>query len=151
MCSYFNSVINLKKHKLFRLSALTLTSAIFLCVLFGNGVHFHSVLDHIFDHGDVHVLIHAHSHTDESQEKNHASSLGDEDHEVATVNLNGVLSTSTTKVLQLEPSLNYVAVTHKVQFSFILDYLVLLDLPPPDITHYRYSSLSFSLRAPPIA
>jgi len=151
MRSYFLLVNYLKKHNIFKVSAQTLIGATFLCVLFGNGVHFHSVLDHIFDHGDIHVLVHAHSHFDKDTEGDHPSKIDNEEHEVATVNLNGVLSPSKTKVAQLELNSNYIAVIQKAEFSFILDYLVLLDLPPPDITHHKYSSLSFSLRAPPIA
>lgn len=151
MSCYFLLVNYLKKHNIFKVSAQTLIGATFLCVLFGNGVHFHSVLDHVFDHGDIHVLVHAHPHTDQVQEGNHTSNFASKDHYVATVDLTGILSPSRTKTLQLEPNSNSIAVIQETEFSFMLDYLVLLDLPPPDITHYKYSSLSFSLRAPPIA
>jgi hypothetical protein len=141
----------LKGQKFSKLASQTLVGAIFLCVLFGNGVHFHSVLDHIFDHGDIHVLVHAHSHSDQETEGDHNSNLDNEDHEVATVDLNGIISPSKTKWAQGDSNSNYVALGQETEFSPILGYLVLLNLPPPDITHHRYSSPPFSLRAPPIA
>ena len=141
----------MKRHSIFKLSSQTLIGATFLCILFGNGVHFHSVLDHIFDHGDVHVLVHAHSHSDQDNDGDHTSNLENEDHEVATVDLNGVFSSSKTKRAQVELNSNYAVLGEGTEFRFILDNLALLNLPPPDITHYRYSSLFFSLRAPPLA
>lgn len=148
---YFHLVNNLKKHRIFKLSAQALILASTICVLFGNGVHFHSALDHIFDHGDVHVLLHAHSHADQNLDSFHTSSVSDEEHDVSTIDLNGILSQSKKITLQIELVSNLSALISKEEFGFKLGTLTLLDLPPPDIIYSQYPSLFFSLRAPPIA
>ncbi len=142
---------SLKKHRMFKLTAQALILASTLCVLFGNGVHFHSMLSHIFDHGDVHVNLHAHTNSDQVSENSHISSIADKDHEVSTIDLNGILSHSNRIKVDLELNSNFSSVITNNEFVFRLENLSLLDLPPPDIIYSEDVHLSFSLRAPPIA
>ena len=151
LCHYFLFVNIFKRNRIFKLSAQALILASTLCVLFGNGVHLHSMLDHIFDHGDVHVVLHAHSHSDQKADNSHASNDADKEHEVSTIDLSGILSHSKKITIQVESISDLFATITNTEFGFSLDNLTLLDLPPPDITYSQNVYLFFSLRAPPIA
>ena len=140
-----------KKHRIFKLSAEALILASTLCVLFGNGVHFHSMFNHIFDHGDIHVLVHAHSHSDQKADNSHASNDADKEHEVSTIDLSGILSHSKKITAQIESTSNLFATITNTEFGLSVDNLTLLDLPPPDIFYSQDVHLSLSLRAPPLA
>ncbi len=109
------------------------------------------MFDHIFDHGDVHVLLHAHSHSDQKADNSHASNDADKEHEVSTIDLSGILSHSKKITAQIESTSNLFATITNTECGFSLDNLTLLDLPPPDIIYSQDIHLSFSLRAPPIA
>ena len=109
------------------------------------------MLDHIFDHGVIHVLVHAHSHSDQASESSHTSSnVADKEHEVSTIDLTGILLQSKRITAHVELSTNFASIITNNEFSFNLENLTLLDLPPPDIIYSKDVHLSFSLRAPPI-
>jgi hypothetical protein len=145
-------VENLKNHSVFKISARWLLVASILCIWFGNGVHIHSLMDHIFDHGDVHFILHAHNDLDNSSENDHHSSSPEsQNHEVAKVDLNGVLSPIRLLVTQPDLLTNTVAVVSHEDLRISSGSVFELDLPPPDIGESRFSPTSFSLRAPPLA
>ncbi len=95
-----------------------LIAAGLLCAFFGNGVHIHSFFDHIFDHGDVHLVVHAHSHSDKAGD-DHTSDSENEDHEVATIDLFGVIAQSRVISVQNDVLQNSLAILP--QSDFIID------------------------------
>lgn len=109
------------------------------------------MLDHIFDHGDVHIDLHAHSNSDQNSDSTHNSNDADKEHEVSTIDLNGVLSQSKNIPAQIESiSILFITIINS-EFGFNLGDLTLFDLPPPDIFYSQDVHLSLSLRAPPLA
>jgi hypothetical protein len=127
-----------------------LIAAGLLCAFFGNGVHIHSFIDHIFDHGDVHLVVHAHSHSDKAGD-DHTSDSENEDHEVATIDLFGVIAQSRVISVQNDVLQNSLAILPQSDFIIEGRKLLYLNLPPPDIQHISLIPVSFSLRAPPLA
>lgn len=134
------------------------TTAVLICaglvfsVLFGQGTHFHSIFDHLFDHGDIHVYVHSHSHSsDHEHDENSGYDLEDShNHPISTLNLKSVRTSSPQQnVTQL--SQLFVTVV-SVGSESISDDLhpIYLDLPPPDRILTLYHRYSFSLRAPPV-
>ena len=121
-------------------------------ILFGSGMHFHPILNHLFDHGDVHVNVHSHSHSsDHEHDEGTGFDLKDShNHPIAKLNLKSVRTTT--------PHQNGLQVSHSfagvisVDSESIADHLhaTYLDLPPPDRISNIYHHYSFSLRAPPI-
>ena len=121
-----------------------------LCAFFGNGVHIHSFIDHILDHGDVHLVVHAHSHSDKAGD-DHTSDSENEDHEVATIDLFGVITQSRVISVQNDVLQSSLAILPQSDFIIESRKLLYLNLPPPDIQHFSLIPVSFSLRAPPLA
>lgn len=141
-----------RQHRITKISAKLLIIASLVCVLFGNGVHVHSLMDHIFDHGDVHVVVHAHDHPNNtSKEERHTSDREKDDHQVAKVDLTGILSQSRLSVSHPDLITPIVAVVLEWDFPASSDNVFELDLPPPEIDYPVFSPSSFSLRAPPLA
>ncbi|MEO9887039.1 MAG: hypothetical protein ABJR05_14630 [Balneola sp.] len=145
-------MISFKEYNINRLTAKLLIVASMLCVLFGNGVHLHPEIDHFFDHGDMHVLVHAHEHSDDSNgEDHHSSSPEDEKHEVAKVDLYCVLAQSKSFPAQCDlfiASVKFISGLNVNLSSGVVAYE--FDLPPPDIGLSEFASLSISFRGPPI-
>mgnify|MGYP000017564417 FL=1 len=127
-----------------------LIAAGLLCAFFGNGVHIHSFIDHIFDHGDVHLVVHAHSHSDKAG-NDHTSDSENEDHEVATIDLFGVIAQSRVISVQNDVFQNSLTILPQSDFFIEGRKLLYLNLPPPDIQHFSLIPDSFFLRAPPLA
>lgn len=140
----------LKKNKTKKSTAYFLIVAGLVCAFFGNGVHIHSFFDHIFDHGDVHLVVHAHSHSDKADD-NHTSDSENEDHEVATIDLFGVIAQSRVISVQNNVLHNSLATLPKSHFIIEGRKLLYLNLPPPESQHFSLIPVSFSLRAPPLA
>ncbi len=110
-------------------------------------------MDHIFDHGDVHVLVHAHDHSSQEKEDDHTSDADSQNHNhnVVKVDLKGVLSNSNILTDQIDLLPYAIAILPETDFLVIIGDEVFLNLPPPDIEHLNYIQLSFSPRPPPIA
>tara|TARA_R110000868_G_scaffold1211_2_gene9369 strand:+ start:96229 stop:96666 length:438 start_codon:yes stop_codon:yes gene_type:complete len=142
----------LYKNSITKISARLLLVASLLFVWFGNGVHIHSQISHIFDHGDVHVYVHVHDNSDSgSQNDHHASNPEDDQHIVATVDLFGVLSQSRTLATQTDLMTSIVTVVPDWDFNAGSVIVYEFNLPPPDKSSSEFLSSSFSLRAPPLA
>jgi len=134
------------------LSAKLLIVASLVCVLFGNGVHVHYMVDHLIDHGDVHIVLHAHNQSQDAQTEDHHTSDQEKDsHQVAEVDLTGILSHSRLSVSHPDVIAPIVAVVLEWDFPASSDNVFELDLPPPEIDYPVFSPSSFSLRAPPLA
>ena len=134
-----------------KISAKWLIVASLLCVLFGNGVHIHSLLDHIFDHGDIHVFVHAHDHQHNSDHEDHDKSDPEtEQHDVAKVDLNGVLSQSRIQLTADDFVSQFVAVIPEMEQLDNSETIEELNLPPPDVSYSDFLPLSNSLRGPPL-
>lgn len=141
-----------RQQRIIKTSARLLIVASLACVFFGNGVHVHSLIDHIFDHGDVHIVIHAHDHSTNSDKEDHHTSNPEKDnHQVAKVDLNGILLQSRVLVDHPKIITNVVANVSDWDFEATTDHNFELDLPPPEISYLGFSPSSFSLRAPPFA
>ena len=140
---------HLRENKAKKATVRFLILAGLVCAFFGNGVHIHSFFDHIFDHGDVHLVVHAHSHSDKAGD-DHTSDSENEDHNVATIDLLGVISQS--RVISVQNDIFNNSLANLPKSDFIIDgrKLLYLNLPPPDIQHSSLISVSFSLRAPPL-
>ncbi|MBO6792792.1 MAG: hypothetical protein JJ895_02685 [Balneolaceae bacterium] len=141
-----------KQHSITKISAKLLIVASLACVLFGNGVHIHSMVDHIFDHGDLHVLIHAHDHSsDTSEEGQHTSDQENDNHQIAKVDLFGVLSQTNLLATYSNLKISFVMVIQDWDIHTGSVIVYELDLPPPDKSSSEFLSSSHSLRAPPLA
>jgi hypothetical protein len=143
-------VIKLNQKIAFKQTAWLLILASMLCVFFGNGVHVHAIFDHLFEHGDVHAFVHAHSGDQNHSHAKEFDNKEDHQHPIATVDLTGTHTQKTTSK----------ASTNSDQFSSqgVLNSIsisetplpLFLDLPPPDnLFQFRYFS-SYTLRGPPL-
>src|SRR5699024_6298411 len=52
-------------HIIFKLAAKLFLVSSFLCILFGQGTHFHKFILHLDGHYDVHAQVHAHESNDQ--------------------------------------------------------------------------------------
>lgn len=141
----------LKNHIAFKQAATLLIASSLLCVLFGKGVHLHSVLDHVFDHGHIHTVVHAHPADEATTE---SAFHGDEQHQhqVASIDLNGIF----TKSSKHKVAVNQILVASVPMPDFVSLWInrqppILFDLPPPERISSQYHSYSFFLRGPPVA
>lgn len=123
---------------------------IFLCTLFGSGLHLHSVFSHLFDYGSLYAYVHAHpdeanlSHNPEfDDEKTHQ-------HPTAKVDLTGTLTQKTTNKASANTEFFSDPAVSGSQKTLQSPGLLYLDLPPP--VHLFQSShfTIFSLRGPPM-
>lgn len=141
---------SLKNSIISKISAQFLLVASFLCILFGNGVHVHSMIDH----WDLHVFVHAHDHdhstSSEHEGDSHPFDSKENHHKVAKVDSNGVLVHSKSLKTQIHLSANHTAVISEAVVIKRLDTGSDLDLPPPDIIQSEFTPQSNSLRAPPL-
>lgn len=123
-----------------------------LSILFGQGIHFHTIFDHLFDHGDIHVYVHSHSHSsDHEHDEGTGFDLKDShNHPIAKLNLKSV-RTTTPHQNGFQVSQSFAGVISGDSES-IADHLhaTYLDLPPPYRISDIYHLYSFSLRAPPV-
>lgn len=123
-----------------------------LSILFGQGIHFHTIFDHLFDHGDIHVYVHSHSHSADNG-RDHGSGYDFEDshnHPISTLNLKSV-RTTTPQHYSIQLTQSFVAVISGDIESNADDLQpTYLDLPPPDLISDLYHHYSISLRAPPV-
>lgn len=141
----------LKNHIAFKQTATLLITGSLLCVLFGEGTHLHSVLDHLFDHGDIHTVVHAHSSDETTTE---SAFHGDEkhQHEVSSLDLNGIFTQSSKhKVSVSQILVASVPMPDLVSLWVNRQQPTLFNLPPPERISSQYHSYSFSLRGPPVA
>lgn len=138
-------------HIAFRQTASLIVAGFFLSIFFGQGTHFHSILSHLFDHGDVHVYVHAHSHS-ANHEHGHTSGYDEDSHNhpMSTQSLKSI-RTQTSKQDGVQQTQSYFGVIPVGVKSINNDLIpTYLDLPPPDHISDLYHSYSFSLRAPPV-
>ena len=145
---YFHNV-NSNNH-IFRISAKLLIAASFLCVLFGNGTHMHSVFDHFSDHGDIHAYVHA--HTAESNH-DHTSEFDEKDthqHPTATIELEGTLTHKSVMKVSSDENTSNEAGVIPVAHSYKTVNPLFSDLPPPDLIFLSDHFSSHSLRGPPV-
>jgi len=137
------------QHTLFKqIARLIITGTVFI-ILFGKGVHIHSILDHLFDHADIHVTLHAHPSDDHQPE----SGLENEDHHqhpIASIDLSGTLTQSAKKKTVPETNVLAFAVPEKTNSVMNNSPPAPLAQPPPDLKLIQYHSFFFSLRAPPV-
>lgn len=150
---YFFNVKNFTQHILFKYLANLAIIGTVSVVLFGKGVHIHSIVDHLFDHGDTHVILHAHP-SDHHHTESGSGDLDKEDshqHPIASVDLSGTLTQSVKKKIVLES--NTLALAVPEQVNSVLNNIPPAQLakPPPDLIQTQYHSYFFSLRAPPMA
>ncbi|MBD3617697.1 MAG: hypothetical protein HUJ22_14155 [Gracilimonas sp.] len=124
--------------------------ALFLCTLFGNGLHLHSIFNHLFDHGDIHTYVHVHPvDTDHS----HNLEFDDKDahqHPTATVDLTGTLTQKTTTKAFSERNILFEFVESPRVPKIIDQNPELLDLPPPDFINSPEDFPPLFLRGPPL-
>jgi hypothetical protein len=145
-------VIKVNENIAFKQTARLLIVASILCVFFGNGVHVHTMFDHLFDHGNVLAFVHSHS-DDQDQNHSHAEEFDEKDahqHPTATVDLTGILTQKTTnKASTSTDSFSFQGFlsSYSISQSPILLYL---DLPPPDHLYQFNHFSSTSLRGPPL-
>lgn len=141
----------LKNHIAFKQTATLLIAGSLLCVLFGEGTHLHSVLDHLFDHGDIHTVVHAHSSDETTTE---SAFHGDEkhQHEVSSLDLNGIfIQSGKYKITFKQVSVASIPTLDIISLWANQQPPTLFDLPPPERISSQYHSYSFSLRGPPVA
>lgn len=143
----------LTQHTLFKqIANLIITGTVFI-ILFGHGVHIHSVFDHLLDHGDIHVTLHAHS-SDDHQSDSGLANLDTEDHHqhpIASIDLSATLKQSTIKKVIPESNIFVLSIHEHVNSALNNRPPTLLAQPPPDLKLTQYHSFFFSLRAPPAA
>jgi hypothetical protein len=150
--SLFLIVHTKRKNNISKFCARLLIVSSLICVLFGNGVHVHSLIDHIFEHGDIHVYIHAHDNRSSTSDENqHTSDEENDNHQIAKVDLNGVSTQSRYLASNIDVSEIVVAVLTVRDFQLDKDHISELDRPPPEVSYFGFSPSSFSLRAPPLA
>jgi hypothetical protein len=137
-------VQKLKGHNVFTAGAQLIVLGCALGILFGKGAHLHSVFDHLFDHGDVHVVVHGHS-SDETSKSDDTPS-----HKVASLDINGVLSFSGKSKIELETVSVLLSLPGDRDTFLNHQPPTLLNLPPPQKALPQYHSFSFSLRGPPL-
>lgn len=133
-------------HIIYRLNAKLLLVSSFLCILFGNGLHIHP----IFDHGELHAVVHAHS----SDVVKTGKTLIDDSngqHQVPSVELTGVLSHNQKTAVDSPTTLVLSSVFSGLVFYPQKQPLTLFDLPPPKHVPTLYLLSSFSHRGPPVA
>ncbi|MFP8489943.1 hypothetical protein ACKGJO_12715 [Gracilimonas sp. Q87] len=137
---------------MFKQTARLLIVASVLCVFLGNGVHFHGIFDHIFDHGDIHAFVHSHSE-DQAQSHSHAEEFDDRDahqHPTPTVDLTGTLTQKTTSKASTNTELFSTPAVLSSQRPLESSILLYLDLPPPVHLYQSNHFSSYSLRGPPL-
>ncbi|WP_445664695.1 hypothetical protein [Fodinibius sp. AD559] len=120
------------------------------CIVFGQGLHIHSISLHFEDHVDVHAHVHAHESTEEDSEG--SGGTDGHQHEVSTSDIIGTLTTSTPIEIDVQAA-TYIFVApviHTIENN-IGATPTLFDLPPPRPVANQYHLFSFSLRGPPIA
>lgn len=118
-------------------------------LLFGHGVHIHTV----FDHGHIHVILHAHPSDDHQQESDLAH-LDIEDHHqhpIVSIDLSATLEQSANMRVIPETNIFVLSVPDSFNSALSNSPPTLLAQPPPDLKVTQYHSLFFSLRAPPVA
>jgi hypothetical protein len=133
-----------------KITAKLILTAIFICILFGNGLHLHSVFNHLFDHGDIHAYVHIHS-SDSSDE--HNPEFDDKDahqHPTATVQLTGTLTQKTTSKASTNTDIFSVSGALSSRKTSQFPRLHYLDLPPLDLFYQSNHFSSLSLRGPPL-
>lgn len=133
-----------------KITVKLILTAIFICILFGNGLHLHSVFNHLFDHGDIHAYVHIHS-SDSSDE--HNPEFDDKDahqHPTATVDLTGTLTQKTSNKAFSERNILFEFVESPRVPKIIDQNPELLDLPPPDFINSPENSPPLFLRGPPL-
>lgn len=150
--TYFLNVILCENNKLCKHTARLLIIAGMLCVLFGNGSHIHTVLDHMSDHGGIHLFVHSHSDVP-FQDHHHPGGFDDNTthhHPTATVDLTGTLTQKTTGTSFDSGIVFYASGASSGHTISETPNPLFLDLPPPDdLYQSRYFS-SYSLRGPPL-
>lgn len=133
-------------HIICRLTAKLLLVSSFLCILLGNGLHIHP----IFDHGEFHAVVHAHS----SDVVKTGKTLFDDSnsqHQVPYAELAGVLSHNQKTTVDSPTTLVLSSVFSSLVFYPQKQPLTLFDLPPPKHVPSLYHLSSFFLRGPPIS
>lgn len=123
-----------------------------LSIMFGQGIHLHTIFDNLFDHGAFHVYVHSHSHSpDYEHEDGFGYDLEDShNHPISTLNLKSVrTNTPQQNIIQLSQSFASVILGNSESTADELNPTY-LDLPPPDRISNLYHRYSFSLRAPPV-
>lgn len=134
------------------LAHLILVGSLF-CVVFGQGLHIHSISLHVEEHFDVHAHMHAHESHDEPRQTDQNQEKNKHQHEVSTAS--DIIGTLTTAP-QVKPDLkNHLVFLSDARVSSLHleldDTLALFGLPPPRPVANQYLLPPFSLRGPPIA
>ncbi len=142
-------MLKLLDHTAFKKAANLLIFGSMLCILFGEGTHLHSVFDHFSDHGDIHAGVHAHS-SNEVQAESSFNGEKDHRHEVASADIDGVLAQSVKSRVELTRAFAVPPFPIDLVSHLNNQPSVFFNLPPPVKVASQYSSLSFSLRAPPL-
>ena len=139
-------------HSVKKITSLLIVAASLLCVLFGQGTHFHDLAIHIGEHFDVHAHVHAHESHDEPMQADRNNEENKHQHAVSTAsNIIGTL-TSPIQVntdTKVHTVISLVAESNLVNPDFD-EIPFLFDLPPPRPAMNQYHLSSFSHRGPPI-
>ena len=141
------------QHNFFKqIANLIITGTVFI-ILFGHGVHIHTVFDHLLDHGIIYVTLHVHP-SDDHQSESDSANMETEDHHqhpIASIDLNATLEQSTNK--KAIPATNTCALyVHEQLYSALNNSPpTLLAQPPPDLILSQDHLFYFSQRAPPTA
>ncbi|CAN5399176.1 hypothetical protein BH23BAC3_BH23BAC3_18480 [soil metagenome] len=141
------------QNTLFKQVARLIIAGTVFIIFFGNGVHIHSIFDHLFDHGHIHVILHTHP-SDDNHSETGLANLDAEDHHqhpIASIDLSATLNQSANK--KEIPESNIFALAIPEQINSILNDSPPAQLaqPPPDLKLTQYHFFFFSLRAPPVA
>lgn len=139
-------------HIIKKITAVLICAGLAFSVLFGQGTHLHSIFDHLFDHGDIHIYVHSHSNSsDHEHDEGTGFDLKDShNHPISKLNLKSVRTTTSHQNLILLSN-SFAGVISGDSESTADNLLATyLDLPPPDRISNLYQRYSFSLRAPPV-
>lgn len=146
-------MFNYSTHNVNRFLAHLILLGSLFCVLFGQGVHIHSISLHVEDYFDIHAHVHAHESYDEPMQDDHSEEEDNHQHEVSTAS--DIIGTLTSPY-QLRPDIqSYVVHGVDTEYNSITPGLeqspTLFGLPPPRPLVHQYHLSSFSRRGPPIA
>ena len=143
-------MISFAKHVVFKQTAYLLIIGSLLIVLFGSGLHLHSVFDHFFGHGDIHTFVHAHPANSDIDHNPEFDEKDAHQHPTATVDLTGTLTqNSKNNALHLTDIMTVSWVLSSQLFSQTPAFFF-TDLPPPDFLHPSNYFPPLSLRGPPL-
>lgn len=141
------------QHILFKQVAnLIITGTVFI-ILFGHGVHIHTMFDQLLDHGHIHVTLHAHASDDQPSNSGLADLENETHHQhsIASIDLSGTLKQSVNQIEPSDSDIFKFAVSEQVYSILKSGSPTLLAQPPPDLKFKLNHSFFYSLRAPPVA